>query len=231
MTVLITRPFTAAKRTELLFKLAGLSTWIDPVLTITQLPQIIHFDDYDALITTSANGVESLATYTENRHFPLFCVGSASRYVAHDLGFKNIFYPENPGARELIQLISMSHYRRFAYIHGETIKIDIARALSALGNKVEAYRTYTTHPTLAFADETLSLFYSEKITAITFYSEQSALLILKLIEKHKLSKYTKSIQALCLSQSISKRISSYFWKDVNIRSTTAELVATLTRKE
>lgn len=230
MTVLITRPFLAAKRTEALFQSACISTWIDPVLRIVHIPRTIVFDNYNAIITTSANAVESLVTHTENRHLPLFCAGFASSCVAHDLGFKNTFYPAEPGASGLIQLIKESPYKRFAYIHGETVKTDIAQALPALGSKVDSYCTYKTVPTLKWTEETLSLFKNNAITAITFYSEQSAISTVQLIEKHRLSAHTKSIQALCLSKEISDRISPYFWKDINIRSTTAGLIATLRRE-
>ena len=219
MTVLITRPLAAAKRTEQAFQAIGVATWINPVLTIIHLPAIINPAAYDAIITTSANGVESFAQLTQNRNTPIFCAGDASAAVACELGFTSIFYPEKSGGKELITLIRKSPFKRYAYIRGEVIKIDVADALANIaGTHIEAYITYKTVPTSAWTDETLNLFHAKKITAITFYSEHSAQVTLDLLKAHNLLGYTPFITALCLSEGIAGVLRESVWKEVKTES-------------
>ena len=258
MTILITRPLAAAKRTEHTFQAAGLSTWIDPVLTIIPLPSHINPAAFDAIITTSANGVESFAALTQHRDVPIFCAGNASAAIAHELGFTSIFYPKKPGGNELITLIKQvfnlnpialsspkppclsspcltrgskpennhldariksghdmtGSVKRFAYIRGEVVKIDIAKALGDTNANVDTYITYKTIPTSAWTDETLNLFHNRKITAITFYSEHSAHVTLDLLRAHNLLGCTPSITALCLSEAISDVLKDFVWQAI-----------------
>jgi uroporphyrinogen-III synthase len=231
MTILITRPLAAAKRTEQAFQSAGFETWIDPVLTIESLPVQIDPRAYDAIITTSANGVESFAAVTQCRGTPIFCAGSASAAIAQELGFTSVFYPETPGGKELITLIERSSFKRFAYIRGEVVKVNIAQALQDTPNvHVGTYVAYKTIPTLAWTDETVDLFRNGKITAITFYSEHSAQLTLDLLRTHDLLGYAPSITALCLSDPISDIIQVNVWKNSVIGSTTTELGVNLLKK-
>ncbi len=233
MTILITRPLAAAKRTEQAFQLAGFETWIDPVLTIIPLQANINPAAYDAIITTSANGVESVATLTQHHSTPIFCAGKASATFAYELGFTSVFYPSEPGAKGLITLINQSSFKRFAYIRGEIIKIDIAHALQDVPDvHVDTYITYKTVPTTVWTDETISMFHNRKITTITFYSEHNAQIILNLLNTHDLLDYTTFITALCLSPTIAKAIQSIMWKNIEIASTSDGFVANLlkTRK-
>ncbi|MDP4725021.1 MAG: uroporphyrinogen-III synthase [Alphaproteobacteria bacterium] len=270
MTVLITRPLAAAKRTEQAFQAIGVATWIDPVLTIIHLPAIINPAAYDAIITTSANGVESFAQLTQNRNIPIFCAGDASAAVACELGFTSIFYPAKSGGKELITLIKQifqikspslsspkpnvllslpppflsspgltrgsktirpknkhldariksghdtaDNIKRFAYIRGEVVKINIADALANIeGMNIDTYITYKTVPTTGWTDETIALFHAKKITAITFYSEHSAQVTLDLLRKHNLLGFTPFITALCLSEAIAGVLKSFIWKNI-----------------
>ncbi len=215
MTILITRPLAAAKRTEQAFQLAGLKTWIDPVLTITPLPSTIDSAAYDAIITTSTNGVESFAALTQHHDIPTFCAGAASAAIACELGFTSVFHPTAPGAKGLITLIKQSPFKRFAYIRGEVVKINIADALANIeGIHIDTYITYKTLPTTGWTDETIALFHAKKITAITFYSEHSARVTLDLLRKHNLSDYTPSVTALCLSEAIADVLKDFVWQAI-----------------
>ena len=219
MTILITRPLAAAKRTAQAFQSAGFETWIDPVLTIIPLKTTIDSAEYDAIITTSANGVESFAAQTQRLDTPIFCAGAASAATAQEHGFTSVFHPTEPGAKELITLIKQSPFRHFAYIRGKVIKINIADALANTeGIHIDTYITYKTVPTSAWTDETLNLFHSKKISAITFYSEHSARVTLDLLHAHDLSQHTPSITALCLSDAISEVIHDMAWKNIDILS-------------
>lgn len=230
-TVLITRPYTSAIRTKPLFEAAGFSTWVAPVFNIIPLLTELTFTTYDALITTSQAAIEILATRTSNRSIPLFCAGKASCDIARSLGFQHIYYPESPGATELVVLLKKSSFSSFAYLSGEIIKVDISRELREFPEyHIDTFCIYKTSPVTAWNDDTLALFKANKINLISFFSEHTADLTLNLMHKHDLIKYTPTIQALCLSKVISHRISPYFWKNINIASTTEGLIATLVKE-
>lgn len=228
MTVLITRPLQAAERTQALFQLNGISTWIEPVLTICPLPITLDLDTYDAIIATSTAGIDSLAPIKNKHKKTLFCVGESSARLARKLGFHSVHHPQKPGGEELAHIIKQSNFKRFAYIRGEIVKIDMAHTLRDTKDiHVDSYITYKAKPTLSFSDKTLDLFHDNKITAITFYSDHSARIIIDLLRKHDLLSYTASITALCLSESIYDAIKAVMWKNVGIGSTSHELVANL----
>lgn len=219
MTVLITRPLQAAKRTQTLFQLNAISTWIDPVLTISPLPITINIENYDAIIATSSAGIESLAPLVKKQATPLFCVGEPSAKLAQKLGFKSIYYPQKPGGKNLAHLIKQSTFKRFAYIRGEIVKIDMAHALAGAKDiHVDSFIAYKTIPTKTFSDKTLDLFHNKQITAITFYSEQSARITTDLLHKHNLLDYTASITALCLSDAIARILKPFIWKAIKIEN-------------
>ncbi|MES2253297.1 MAG: uroporphyrinogen-III synthase [Pseudomonadota bacterium] len=219
MTILITRPLDAAKRTEQALQAASFETWIDPVLTIMPIHVTITPNTYDAIITTSGNGVESFATLTQDRDTPIFCAGSASAATARELGFISVFHPVEPGGRELISLIKQSPFKHLAYLRGEVVKIDIAQGLRDMTDvRVDTYITYKTVPTAAWTHETITLFENGKITAITFYSEYSARVTLDLLRAHGLLDYTPSITALCLSDTIAEVIRDMRWKNIETES-------------
>jgi len=221
MTVLITRPLVAAKRTEHAFQSAGFETWIDPVLTVMPTRVAITPDTYEAIITTSGNGVESLAARTHDRDTPIFCAGSASAAIARELGFTSVLYPVTPGGRALISIIRESPFKRFAYVRGEVVKIDLAQAFQDMADvHVATYITYKTVPTAAWKHETIALFESGKITAITFYSEYSAQVTLDLLSRHDLMHDTRAITALCFSDAIAKVIQGLAWRNVDVCNST-----------
>ena len=228
MTVLITRPLAAAKRTEQTFQSAGITTWLAPVLAIIPIPATINPIAYDAIITTSANGVESFAIHTQNRDLSIFCAGAVSAAIARELGFQSISYPDIPGGKDLITLVKQSSFKRLGYIRGEVVKIDIAEELANIpGMHIDTHITYKTVPTTAWSHETVALFHAKKVTAITFYSEHSARIILDLLKSHSLLYYTSSITGLCLSDAISDIIQMNIWKNIVIGSTSDELAANL----
>jgi uroporphyrinogen-III synthase len=240
MNVLITRPKESAKRTARVIESLGHTTTLAPVSSITTLNVDVPYSQLDALITTSANAIEIMATQTERRDIPLFCVGAASADFARELGFQTILYPEVPGATGLIEVIKTSPYRRLAYLHGEIVKVDIKRVLSQSWSQdspqvqnlqIDSFCVYKTEQAPSWSDEIIAQFHEETIAAITFYSERSAELTLNFLKKHGLLRHTASIHALCLSHSIAEKVLAYFWKSINIASTTRELIGNLEVEE
>lgn len=227
--ILITRPQKQAERMQALLQAEGFSTWIDPVLTTVVLPLMcdINLDAYDACVTTSASGVECLAKITTCRDIPIFCAGPASAGTAKEFGFSVVFCANELGGLALVHLLKQSCFRNVAYVHGEQVKIDIAKECLTLGINVDSFCLYKTVPAKQWSDETVMFFREREIYALTFYSEKSASVTLDLLRSHNLFSYTDTIHALCLSPAIAAIISKQLWKNVHIASTSAELIAIL----
>ncbi len=226
--LLITRPLKQAERMQRFVDASGISTWIDPVMTMVVLPvdQTIDFDRYDAFVTTSVAGIDCIAEMTTRRDIPLFCAGLTSAEVACEHGFLAVHYAEMPGGAAVANELKMFAFNRVAYFHGSIIKIDIAVECNGL-MYVDSFCVYKTVPVAQWSDETITLFRKNEIKAITFYSERSAFITLDLLRTHDVLSYTGSVSALCLSSAIADVISKHLWKNVYIASTSAELIAIL----
>ncbi len=214
MTILITRPVDFSTKTEQQFKAAGYDTWKDPVLTIERFPVKIDFDVYDAVITTSMVAIHACAQLRAPCALPFFCAGKASAEFAKDQGFSRVFHPNEPGAMGIFPLICASEYNRFVYIHGETIKVDLASELRTINRSVDCFCVYKTTPCAAWHDDTLRLFHQQKISAITFFSEKSAQATLDLMDKHQLTRFIPHIRALCISDAVADVVRSYGWRSI-----------------
>ena len=105
MHILITRPLDDSRDIIMKFKNLGHKVSYMPLIEIENIPhKNIYFDEYKALIFTSANSLKFLNSKNIKKNIFCFCVGLATEKKALELGFQNIITAEG-NVRNLEELI------------------------------------------------------------------------------------------------------------------------------
>lgn len=232
-TVLLTRPFLSSKEDALLWEQAGFKTVIAPLLKIffsnTELP---YLENYQAVITTSAEAVRALANLTVNREISLWCVGKASYKLAENLGFQNIFTCSSSNEENATNLLATlvqnlnPEKGPLLYLAGEFVHLDLKVELNQYGFEVEKVVVYQAQPYLDSWPIIQSHLRNLTIRGITFYSQRTASLFNDFSCVNNL-KVIENCYPLCLSSSIAEIIQPFFVKSPIIASTTGQLIANL----
>jgi uroporphyrinogen-III synthase len=138
---LLTRPQAQAKRFAALCRarLSGRAEiMISPILRIDLLP--VGAPPQATLIFSSENAVHAAARGGLTQRVA-YCVGDRTAQVARDAGFDA--RSARGAAQDLIALITEEAPRGpLLYLHGETVRVDVAAALRALGHDAQAQVAY-----------------------------------------------------------------------------------------
>lgn len=229
--VLITRPEPVATQMANDWRAAGFESIIEPLINITFTTKLI-FDplDYDLIIVTSAMAIRALSSLTSQRDFSLWCVGGASKNLANELGFSNVYSPSSSeNAQTLIEevKIQITFSSKILYLAGDITKVDVKRELEKEGFKIDKDIVYHSIPQQSFSLETLSLIQKSSKLAITFYSARTFEIFYALCQHYGILDACAQHIALCLSEEIAKKVGIIPWQRIITASTTANLIANL----
>lgn len=97
--VLVTRPLPQGERTAARLTAMGYTPILAPMLRIDPItpPDLPDFSALQAVLITSANGVQRLAALTPLRTIPLLTVGDRTAKTAQNLGFQSIQSAQGDG--------------------------------------------------------------------------------------------------------------------------------------
>ena len=149
MHILFTRPLEDSQ--ELIFKFRDLGHKVShmPVIQIEKIEyEKINFQDYKAIIFTSANAIKFLDTKFIDKKIICFCVGDSTEKKARSIGFQNVITAEGNvrALQELILQNFTSAHGKMLYISGEIISNDLDKNLVKLGYNVKRVINYTSKP-------------------------------------------------------------------------------------
>ena len=89
MRVLVTRPLEDAQETAALLQVRGHEALVAPLFTVKfHGGPRIDLTGVQAVLATSANGVQAISRRTSRRDLPLFAVGPQTAQIARNEGFK-----------------------------------------------------------------------------------------------------------------------------------------------
>jgi uroporphyrinogen-III synthase len=200
---------------------------VDPLLHYvsvhhTKMESIIP-SAFNSIVTTSQQAIRCLAEITQERDFPLWCVGAESASIATKLGFQNIHVAEG-SAKSLIQNLQnvkmTSHDKPVLYLSGDVIRVDLVGALKRKGMPAKRIIVYNTQEATDLLQQTKEAIIAGQLDVILFYSARTAKVFRNLCQRANLISYFKTIMAVCLSQSIYNEIQSIPWKSARISNTT-----------
>ncbi|KAF0211154.1 MAG: hypothetical protein FD172_2108 [Methylocystaceae bacterium] len=172
--VLVLRAAEDAARTAGKLQALECAAVLSPVLEFAATDAVIPHGDYDAVIVTSAKGVEFAGDARQLRATPLHAVGEKTAEAARALGF----HPDIvAGNAEAILPHLLERYRRpthFLYLAGRDRQPILEAGLRAAGHEVHTVEIYEARAARALTAEALAAIASRRVTAVLHYSQRSA---------------------------------------------------------
>jgi uroporphyrinogen-III synthase len=176
-TLLLTRPEPQARAfaAELEAALPGRFTPVlAPLIAIAPLPAPLDLDGVQALLFTSANGVEQFAARCSDRSLPALCVGAMTAAAATRAGFAARAADGNVEA--LARLAAETHVSgagAMLHLRGRHAAGDLTGLLAAAGVPARAAEIYDQRA-VAISREAAALLATGRAEVLTFFSARTA---------------------------------------------------------
>ncbi len=178
----------------------GFTPLLSPVLEIFGTGAAIPQGPFDAVLATSAKGLEFCAEPGELRTLPLHAVGARTGKIAAELGWRPDLLADD--ARGLLPLIRARHETpaRFLYLAGRDRQDELETGLRAAGHDVTVVETYEARAATALSPAALDALAKGEIAAALHYSRRSAEIFVALARNAGLTKALGEIDCLALSR-------------------------------
>ena len=238
MKLLITRPGSAAAALAARLAALGHETVIEPLLTIVPEPDAAaHLAEAlagaQAVLFTSANGVEVFAAATPRRDLRVFAVGDATARAARAAGFAEV---ESAGG-DVTDLAALVRARLKpedgALVHGrgKDAAGDLAGTLGAAGFTVRPVALYRAEAASELAPEAASAIRDRRLDAALFFSPRTASSFVRLAAAAGLQQACAGMTALALSPAVEAALRPLAWRRVVVAAepTEAALLEALDR--
>ena len=217
MHILLTRPLEDCRNLLIKFKDLGYAVSHLPVIKIKKLNyKEPNFDDYSAIIFTSANSIKNLNIDLINKTVKCFCVGSATEKYARSLGFQNVIAADG-NVRALKELILQNHYKKdgkILYISGEFISSNLDKELINEGYDISRIINYTVEHIDEFQNNVIEELKKNIPDIVYVYSENSAKSLLNIIKKYQLIDSWMNTNLMCIGEKTSSVLNEVKWKKI-----------------
>jgi uroporphyrinogen-III synthase len=174
-------------------------------------------DDPDAILVTSRHAVQALSILTEIRDLFLICVGEATAKAAFSAGFTRVS-TAGGNAKLMIEqvLASYDEDSRFIYASGEDVRTDLAAELGAAGMRVERIVVYETIAAQQLSDTLVEQLKRGQVDGVTFLSQRTAEIFMKLIDRHGISNCIEGLRAFCMSETVADSLALRPWMAIHV---------------
>jgi uroporphyrinogen-III synthase len=204
MTILLTRPHDASRRTAERLAAMGHKVLADPllVLSFSPPPRLIGDRPPDAIVLTSANAAHAIEHHPDLARLaalPLWTVGSRTTDAARTLGFRAP-RGEASDVATLAELLKKEPAQNLLYLAGEVRAGDLAALAPA--HKVETCVVYSAVPKTELAFETVKALRNGRVTDVLHYSRRLAETYLTLAGAAGISDAALKPRQLCLSEQV-----------------------------
>lgn len=217
MRFLVTRPIDASESIARQLRHQKYHAFIDPLMTVECLPKhAFDLSDYQALIFTSSNGVQTFKEKYHTSNITVFTVGNKTAKTAKAIGFNDVISADGD-----VDKLSETLIRKLdptdgplLYLSGMHIAKDLNHLLQQAEFTIDKFEIYQIIPANGLSEETKQRLKEGEIDFIPFYSPQSALIFMELVNKAGLQRTLAPVTALCLSAAVSDVLESSQWKEV-----------------
>jgi uroporphyrinogen-III synthase len=202
MRVLVTRSKDDAERTARKLAARGHEACLAPVTRIVPTVEPMPHGAYDALIVTSAHGVEALASLAD-RQSQVFAVGERTADAVRTAGFAHVAAADGDAA-SLSGLIRRSIRPGLTLLHvtARHHKEEPAASLRAAGFTVTQWEAYEAQAVENLPEAAAQALRTGQIGAALHYSRRSADLVVRLAEEAGLARALRAFPHLCLSADV-----------------------------
>ncbi|MBV9860961.1 MAG: uroporphyrinogen-III synthase [Alphaproteobacteria bacterium] len=231
---LVTRPRGEAESLAAALAARGIDAVIEPLLQIRHRARMpLEFENVQAVLCTSVNGVRALARASCERHVPLLAVGDATAARARDEGFSMV--ESAGGAVGDLAALAASRLRpengRLLHVAGTLVAGDLAADLRRRGFAVERAVLYEATPVRALSRTASQALSSGMIDFALFFSPRTAVVFVRLIEAAGIAGVLRGVAAVSISPAADAALSALAWRERRVarRPNQAELLASLDR--
>ena len=217
MHILLTRPLEDCSEMILRFKDLGHQVSHLPLLFIESIQHdLIKFDDFKAIIFTSANAIKYLDTKKIDKDTLCFCVGSATEKKAKGVGFQNIFVADGNVAnlKELIFQNFDSSQGKIVYVSGELLSSNLDQELISHGYQIKRIVNYRAKHNQIFDEKFIIQLKLDIPDLVYIYSQNSALSFLSFIKNNKLENQWMNTNLMCIGEKTSSILNEIKWKKI-----------------
>jgi uroporphyrinogen-III synthase len=204
--VLLLRATDDAARTAEKLRAIGFIPVLSPVLEIAatgaQLPQ----GAYDALLASSAKGVELARGAEAFKSLPLHAVGEKTAHAARAHGFHPDVVAGNAEAILPLLLERYQHPAHFLYLAGRDRQQTLEAGLKVAGHRVAAVEVYEARAAKALSQEAVDAIAAGEIDAVLHYSRRSVEIFLALAKAAGSLEKMRAIPHFALSQEVAQRL-------------------------
>lgn len=175
---------------------------LSPVLEIVATHATIPSGDYDAVLASSAKGIECVADFSKLNALPFHLVGAKTGEAARVRGLDPRIVA---GAAETILPLLISAYDRpahFLYLAGRDRQPTLESGLRDGGHLITSVDVYEARAATALTGEARDALRANGIDLALHYSRRSVEIFLRLVEKEKLTPTLSRIRALALSEDV-----------------------------
>jgi len=200
--VLLLRALEDAVRTREKLRALGFEAVISPVLEIVATGVGISADACDAVLASSAKGIECGADLAAIRALPFHAVGAKTAEAARARGLAPDLVAGN--AKALLPLLKARYTApaRFLYIAGRERQPDLEVGLAAQGHRVAVVETYDAVAAKALTAPAVAALRDGDIVAALHYSRRSVEIFLALADAAGLGGSLGRIAHLTLSADV-----------------------------
>lgn len=201
--VLVLRAREDAQRTAAKLRELGYSPLLSPVLEIAATGTPIPAGDYDAVLASSAKGIECVGDDAEAfKSLPLHAVGAKTAAAARAHGWRPDIVA---GSAEAILPLLLDHYatpRRFLYLAGRDRQAALEAGLRAGGHDIVAVDVYEARAAERLSDEASAAIQSGAVRLALHYSRRSVDIFLRLAARVGLTAHLAHMAHAALSNDV-----------------------------
>ena len=217
MHILLTRPLDDCSEMILKFKMLGHKVSHLPLLSIKQIThEKIDFQDFKAIVFTSANSLRFLNIKKLNKNIYCFCVGEVTENEVKKKGFQNII-SANGNVNNLLEVILQnfkSTQGKLLYISGETISFELDEYLRKKNYNIDRLINYKTKHIEIFDNSLIDELKKQIPDIVYIYSENSARSFLNLINNYDLKNIWMNTCLMCIGEKSSSVLNEIKWKKI-----------------
>jgi uroporphyrinogen-III synthase len=198
--VLVLRARADAARTAVKLRAMGFAPLLSPVLEIVATGAGTAESVFDAVLATSAKGLEFCAEPGGAQSLPLHAVGARTAQVAQSLGWRPDLVAGDAHALTPLILARYKTPARFLYLAGRDRQDDLETGLRASGHDVTIVETYEARAAMALAPQIFDALAKGEIDAALHYSKRSAEIFVALARDAGLTEALGEVDHLALSK-------------------------------
>ncbi len=214
MQLIVTRPQADADRLKSRLQANGHTVCIAPLLSI-EIDRAAAIADkpWQAIAITSANALSAFSAIgisEQAKSIPVFAVGPASAGLARELGFADVHQAAGDlsALEELMQQKLKPDAGPILYLTGKVRSGDLAADLRTGGFEVERVELYDAVAATQLPLPAEDLIRAGKADGVMLYSERTADVWARLIDKSGLGVQAANLTHFCLSQAVADKIRS-----------------------